>query len=78
MRFSGTFIASVLASVISAQALGVEIESRGAELTYGGQYGRPDPCAAIAGKKWVAPKEVRACFGSFKVDPTLKSNVSQT
>ena len=35
-----------------------------------------DPCAAIAGKKWVAPKDVRACFTSFKVDPEIKANVS--
>lgn len=34
-----------------------------------------DPCAAIAGQKWVAPKDVRACFTSFAVDPDLKSNV---
>ncbi|RDB28060.1 Peptidase S41 family protein ustP [Hypsizygus marmoreus] len=35
----------------------------------------PDPCAAIAGKKWVAPKDVRACYSSIKVDPTLKANI---
>ncbi|KAG6918602.1 hypothetical protein DXG01_013013 [Tephrocybe rancida] len=34
-----------------------------------------DPCAAIAGQKWVAPKDVRACYSSIKVDPTLKTNV---
>ena len=36
---------------------------------------RPDPCAAIAGKEWVAPSDVRACFTSFKVDPVEKENV---
>ena len=35
-----------------------------------------DPCAAIAGKKWVAPKDVRACFTSLKVNPDIKANVS--
>ena len=35
----------------------------------------PDPCAAIAGKKWVAPSDVRACFTSFQVDPAEKTNV---
>lgn len=34
-----------------------------------------DPCAAIAGQKWVAPQDVRACFTSFKVDPEIKANV---
>jgi hypothetical protein len=34
-----------------------------------------DPCATIGGKEWVAPKDVRACFLSFKVDPVTKSNV---
>lgn len=34
-----------------------------------------DPCAAIAGQKWVAPRDVRACFTSFKVDPEIKANV---
>ncbi|KAI0074081.1 hypothetical protein K474DRAFT_1602120 [Panus rudis PR-1116 ss-1] len=34
-----------------------------------------DPCAAIAGKKWVAPKDARACFTSFKVDPAIKANI---
>ena len=34
-----------------------------------------DPCAAIAGQKWVAPADVRACFTSFQVDPVEKANV---
>ncbi|KAI0343270.1 hypothetical protein BDW22DRAFT_1413290 [Trametopsis cervina] len=34
-----------------------------------------DPCAAIAGQKWVAPSAVRACFTSFKVDPVIKANL---
>ena len=41
------------------------------------QLGAPiDPCAAISGKKWVAPSDVRACFTSFKVDPVEQANVS--
>ncbi|PPQ63478.1 hypothetical protein CVT24_005135 [Panaeolus cyanescens] len=35
----------------------------------------PDPCADIAGKKWVTPAQVRACFTSFPVDPKVKANV---
>lgn len=35
----------------------------------------PDPCATIAGQKWVAPKDVRACYSSIKVDEALKSNI---
>ena len=35
----------------------------------------PDPCAAIAGQKWVTPSDVRACFTSLKVDPVEKANV---
>lgn len=38
--------------------------------------GRVDPCAAIGGQKWVAPSAVRACFQSFSVNETTKSNVS--
>ncbi|KAI0659833.1 hypothetical protein C8Q70DRAFT_914914 [Cubamyces menziesii] len=34
-----------------------------------------DPCAAIANKTWVAPSDVRACFTSFPVDPTIKANI---
>ena len=38
---------------------------------------KADPCTEIAGKKWVAPADVRACFTSFEVDPVIKSNVSR-
>ena len=34
-----------------------------------------DPCAAIAGQKWVAPSDVRACLTSFQVNPVEKANV---
>ncbi|KAF9041554.1 hypothetical protein BJ165DRAFT_1406469 [Panaeolus papilionaceus] len=34
-----------------------------------------DPCTVIAGQKWVAPKDLRACFTSAKVDPAIKANV---
>ncbi|KAG6888646.1 hypothetical protein C0992_007963 [Termitomyces sp. T32_za158] len=34
-----------------------------------------DPCAVIAGKKWVAPKDVRACYSSITVDPVIKTNI---
>lgn len=34
-----------------------------------------DPCAIIAGKKWVAPEDVRACYSSIPVDPVVKTNV---
>ncbi|TFK66892.1 hypothetical protein BDN72DRAFT_871423 [Pluteus cervinus] len=34
-----------------------------------------DACAAIGGKTWVAPKDVRACYQSVKLDPKIKSNV---
>ncbi|KAJ7104453.1 hypothetical protein B0H15DRAFT_810083 [Mycena belliarum] len=39
------------------------------------QGSKRDPCAVIGGKKWVAPKDVRACFSSFKVDPAIKRNI---
>lgn len=35
-----------------------------------------DPCAEIAGKKWVLPSEARACMSASPVDPVIKSNVS--
>ncbi|KAG6866095.1 hypothetical protein C0991_008847 [Blastosporella zonata] len=34
-----------------------------------------DPCASIAGKKWVLPREARACLSATPVDPTVKGNV---
>ena len=34
-----------------------------------------DPCAVVGGKKWVNPKDLRACFTSVKVDPVQKENV---
>ncbi|KAJ7754455.1 hypothetical protein B0H16DRAFT_1316217 [Mycena metata] len=39
------------------------------------QSQKGDPCAIIGGEKWVAPSNVRACFSSFKVDESLKSNI---
>lgn len=35
-----------------------------------------DPCAAIAGKKWVSPHEARSCMFSFPVDEEIKDNVN--
>ncbi|KAF8633353.1 hypothetical protein AX17_004525 [Amanita inopinata Kibby_2008] len=35
----------------------------------------PDPCADIAGKKWVLPSEARACLSAFPVDPIIKANL---
>ncbi|KAJ7217955.1 hypothetical protein GGX14DRAFT_439051 [Mycena pura] len=37
-----------------------------------------DPCAAIAGRKWVAPQEARLCLASFPVDENIKANIIQT
>lgn len=34
-----------------------------------------DPCAEIAGKTWVLPREVRACLSAFPVDPVVKANL---
>ncbi|KAG6919989.1 hypothetical protein DXG01_013338 [Tephrocybe rancida] len=34
-----------------------------------------DPCASIAGKKWVLPSEARACLSAAPVDPDVKANV---
>ncbi|KAH8114000.1 hypothetical protein DFH11DRAFT_1509631 [Phellopilus nigrolimitatus] len=34
-----------------------------------------DLCAAIGGQKWVAPSAVRACFESFPINQTTKSNI---
>ncbi|KAJ7680424.1 hypothetical protein DFH06DRAFT_1265431 [Mycena polygramma] len=36
-----------------------------------------DPCAAIAGKKWVSPLEARSCLFSFPVDEDIKNNIIQ-
>jgi hypothetical protein len=35
----------------------------------------PDPCLAIAGKKWVFPREARACMSAFPLDSVIKANV---
>ncbi|KAJ3759694.1 hypothetical protein EV360DRAFT_41436 [Lentinula raphanica] len=34
-----------------------------------------DPCATIGGQKWVFPKDLRACFTSFAVNPVIKQNI---
>ncbi|KAG6891044.1 hypothetical protein C0992_010706 [Termitomyces sp. T32_za158] len=36
-----------------------------------------DPCAAIAGKKWVLPREARACMSATPVDSNIKANIIQ-
>ncbi|KAJ7497391.1 hypothetical protein FB451DRAFT_1018980 [Mycena latifolia] len=36
-----------------------------------------DPCVAIAGKKWVSPREARSCMFSSPVDPEIKANILQ-
>jgi hypothetical protein len=36
----------------------------------------PDPCAIIAGKTWVLPKEARDCMSSFPLDESIRTNVS--
>ena len=37
-----------------------------------------DPCSTIAGVKWAAPADVRACLSSFPVNETLRSNLVET
>ncbi|CAK5281740.1 unnamed protein product [Mycena citricolor] len=37
-----------------------------------------DPCAAIAGQKWVSPAEARACMFSFPVDEAVKASTLDT
>ncbi|KDR75803.1 hypothetical protein GALMADRAFT_248517 [Galerina marginata CBS 339.88] len=34
-----------------------------------------DPCEAIAGKKWVLPREARACLAFTPLDPVVKANI---
>ncbi len=34
-----------------------------------------DPCTEIGGQKWVTPAQVRACYSSFAVNESEKSNV---
>ncbi|KAG7095399.1 hypothetical protein E1B28_006152 [Marasmius oreades] len=34
-----------------------------------------DPCTKLAGKKWVDPRDLRACFQSFNVDQAIKENI---
>ncbi|KAI0821900.1 hypothetical protein BC628DRAFT_1328502 [Trametes gibbosa] len=67
MVASRNFFAALSAFLVSATLVAADganvLEARSA-----------DPCAAIAGKKWVAPKDVRACFSHFPVDPAIKAN----
>ena len=35
-----------------------------------------DPCAIIAGKTWVLPKEARDCMTSFPLEASIRTNVS--
>ncbi|KZV95737.1 hypothetical protein EXIGLDRAFT_734781 [Exidia glandulosa HHB12029] len=37
-----------------------------------------DPCTTIAGAKWAAPADVRACLSSFPVNETLRANLVET
>ncbi|KAJ7126237.1 hypothetical protein C8R44DRAFT_781419 [Mycena epipterygia] len=59
-KFLAAFSAFICASAVSETAQ---------------TQGKNDPCAVIGGQKWVAPKDVRACLSSFKVDPTIKTNI---
>lgn len=34
-----------------------------------------DPCAVVAGKKWVLPRQARACMAATPVNPIIKANV---
>ncbi|KNZ75430.1 hypothetical protein J132_02763 [Termitomyces sp. J132] len=34
-----------------------------------------DPCAAIAGKRWVLPREARACMSAIPVNASIKANI---
>lgn len=63
---SGTMFFSYFAVILgslSASVAGTDIETRAS-----------DPCAAIA-QTWAAPSAVRACYTSFAVNETIKSNV---
>ncbi|KAH8103013.1 hypothetical protein BXZ70DRAFT_889701 [Cristinia sonorae] len=66
MLFKATTVGSALSGALSALAASVDTTLVAKAI---------DPCAAIAGQKWVAPKDVRACFTSFKVDPAIKANI---
>ncbi|KIM40180.1 hypothetical protein M413DRAFT_446340 [Hebeloma cylindrosporum] len=35
----------------------------------------PDPCAIIAGKTWVLPKEARDCMSSFPLHESIRTNI---
>ncbi|CAL1699095.1 unnamed protein product [Somion occarium] len=61
-----SFVSFVLAGILAASASASEGELALRAI---------DPCAAIAGQKWVSPRDVRACFTSFKVDPDIKANI---
>ena len=50
-------------------AVGLAIKTSGAKPV-------PDPCALIAGKIWVLPKEARECMSSFPLDTSIRANVS--
>ncbi|PFH48702.1 hypothetical protein AMATHDRAFT_149320 [Amanita thiersii Skay4041] len=64
---AGSFLARLLAGllVLSASSLAQAVS----------KAQKADPCAAIGGRKWVSPQEVRACFQSAQVDQTIKSNI---
>ncbi|KAI0667292.1 hypothetical protein C8Q78DRAFT_1175982 [Trametes maxima] len=64
MLASGNFFAALTAVLTSAQLVSADVLDVRAR----------DPCAAIANQTWVAPRDVRACFTSFAVDPAIKAN----
>ncbi|KAF7361810.1 hypothetical protein MVEN_00525200 [Mycena venus] len=46
-------------------------------LTIHSGVGAADPCAAIAGKKWISPQEARSCMFSFPIEEDIKDNIIQ-
>ncbi|KAJ7770130.1 hypothetical protein DFH07DRAFT_768685 [Mycena maculata] len=55
----------------------VVVLSLTASLAVRTKVGDLDPCAHIAGEKWVSPREARDCMFSFPVDPEIKANIIQ-
>ncbi|KJA25540.1 hypothetical protein HYPSUDRAFT_64718 [Hypholoma sublateritium FD-334 SS-4] len=66
MRFSKPLRAALIAFVAASVAVSATIDVPDHSV---------DPCAAIGDKKWVSPREVRACYSSFKVNGAIKTNI---
>ena len=68
--------ATLLSAVLASISLGRADVTAGLPRVRDVEDRAGDPCATIGGQTWVSPADVRACYQSFPVNETEKTNVS--